>query len=123
MPFDRSAAFAPVSVVADMPMLLVVRAELPARDVKEFMALARERPGGLFYGSPGYGTTGHLGMELFMHETGLRLPHVPYKSAAEAGQAALARQTARRVGNPPTGVAQPWGGGPRARRGAGEEAR
>src|SRR2546423_2966831 len=50
MPFDPQAAFAPVSVVADMPMLLVVRAELPARDVKEFMALARQSPGGLFYG-------------------------------------------------------------------------
>jgi tripartite-type tricarboxylate transporter receptor subunit TctC len=114
MPFDPAAAFAPVSVVADMPMLLVVRADLPARDVKEFMALARERPSGLFYGSPGYGTTGHLGMELFMHATGLRLQHVPYKSAAEAVQAALAGQTAAMFDNPPTVMAQIRAGGLRA---------
>src|SRR3989442_13054941 len=104
MPFDRSAAFAPVSVVADMPMLLVVRAELPARDVKEFMALARETPGGLFYGSPGYGTTGHLGMELFMHTTGLKLQHVPYKSAAEGAEGGPPRPTPAQFANPPPGV-------------------
>jgi tripartite-type tricarboxylate transporter receptor subunit TctC len=114
MPFDPAAAFAPVSVVADMPMLLVVRAELPARDVKEFMALARQTPGGLFYGSPGHGTTGHLGMELFMHATGLKLQHVPYKSAAEAVQAALGGQTAAMFDNPPTVMAQIKAGGLRA---------
>ncbi len=83
MPFDAATAFAPITVVADMPMLLVVRKDLSARDVKESIALARETPGGLFFGSPGNGTTGHLGMELFMFATGLKLQHVPYKSAAE----------------------------------------
>ena len=114
MPFDPRAAFAPVSIVADMPMLLVVRADLPARDTREFMALAREKAGGLFYGSPGHGTTGHLGMELFMHATGIRLQHVPYKSASEAVQAALAGQTAAMFDNPPTVMAQIRAGGLRA---------
>ena len=112
MAFDPRAAFAPVSIVADMPMLLVVRADLPARDAGEFIKLAREKP--LFYGSPGHGTTGHLGMELFMHATGLKLQHVPYKSAAEAVQAALAGQTAAMFDNPPTVMAQVRAGGLRA---------
>ena len=114
MPFDPAAALLPVSVVADMPMLLVVRRELAARDVREFLALARGTPGGLFYGSPGHGTTGHLGMELFMHATGVKLQHVPYKSAAEAVQAALAGQTQAMFDNPPTVMAQIRAGGLRA---------
>ncbi|HEX6158058.1 MAG TPA: tripartite tricarboxylate transporter substrate binding protein [Burkholderiales bacterium] len=114
MPFDPATALTPVSVVADMPMLLVVRRELSARDVREFMALARSTPGGLFYGSPGHGTTGHLGMELFMHATGVKLQHVPYKSAAEAVQAALAGQTQAMFDNPPTVMAQIRAGGLRA---------
>ncbi|HEY1289376.1 MAG TPA: tripartite tricarboxylate transporter substrate binding protein [Burkholderiales bacterium] len=112
MPFDPASAFTPVSVVADMPMLLVVRSELPVRDVREFMALAKRQA--LFFGSPGYGTTGHLGMELFMHATGVRLQHVPYKSAAEAVQAALAGQTQAMFDNPPTVMAQIRSGGLRA---------
>src|SRR5438105_4641545 len=112
MPFDPAAAFAPVSVVADMPMLLVVRNDLPARDVREFLELAKK--GQLFFGSPGHGTTGHLGMELFMHATGVKLQHVPYKSAAEAVQAALAGQTQSMFDNPPTVMAQIRSGGLRA---------
>jgi tripartite-type tricarboxylate transporter receptor subunit TctC len=109
MAFDPRTAFAPVSIVADMPMLLVVRADLPARDAAEFIKLAKEKP--LFYGSPGHGTTGHLGMELFMHATGLKLQHVPYKSAAEAVQAALAGQTQAMFDNPPTVMAHIRAGG------------
>jgi hypothetical protein len=112
MAFDPRTAFAPVSIVADMPMLLVVRADLPARDAAEFIKLAKEKP--LFYGSPGHGTTGHLGMELFMHATGLKLQHVPYKSAAEAVQAALAGQTQAMFDNPPTVMAHIRAGGLRA---------
>ena len=114
MPFDPASAFVPITVVADMPMLLVVRNNLEARDVKSFMALAKSAPGGLFFGSPGHGTTGHLGMELFMHATGLKLNHVPYKSAAEAVKAALAGDTAAMFDNPPTVMAQIKAGGLRA---------
>jgi tripartite-type tricarboxylate transporter receptor subunit TctC len=91
-----------------------VRSPLAVRDTREFMELARQTPGGLFYGSPGHGTTGHLGMELFMHATGLKLQHVPYKSAAEAMQAALAGQTQAMFDNPPTVMAQIKAGGLRA---------
>jgi len=106
MPFDAATAFTPVTVVADMPMVLVVRNDVAARDVKEFIGLARSTSGGLFYGSPGNGTTGHLGMELFMAAAGVKLEHVPYKSAAEAVQATLAGQTSALFDNPPTIMAQ-----------------
>lgn len=114
MSFDANTAFAPVSLVADMPMVLVVRKDLPARNLSEFLALAKNTPGGLFYGSPGNGTTGHLGMELFMHATGLRLQHVPYKSAAEAVQAALSGQTSTMFDNPPSIMSQIKSGSLRA---------
>ncbi len=106
MPFDAATAFTPVTVVADMPMVLVVRNDVAARDVKEFINLARSTSGGLFYGSPGNGTTGHLGMELFMVAAGVKLQHVPYKSAAEAVQSTLAGQTTALFDNPPTIMAQ-----------------
>ena len=112
MAFDPRTALVPVSIVAEMPMLLVVRADLPARDAREFIAAAKEKQ--LFYGSPGHGTTGHLGMELFMHATKLKLQHVPYKSAAEAVQAALAGQTQAMFDNPPTVLSQIRSGGLRA---------
>jgi tripartite-type tricarboxylate transporter receptor subunit TctC len=106
MPFDPARALQPVSVIAEMPMLLVVRTQLPAHNVRQFIDLARREPGGLFFGSPGNGTTGHLGMELFMQATGVKLQHVPYKSAAEAVKAALAGETHCMFDNPPTVMGQ-----------------
>ena len=114
MPFDAATAFTPVTVVAGMPMLLVVRNDVAAKDVKEFIALNKATSGGLFFGSPGNGTTGHLGMELFMHAAGVKLQHVPYKSAAEAVQSTLAGQTQALFDNPPTIMAQIKAGGLRA---------
>ena len=114
MPFDAATAFTPVTVVADMPMVLVVRNDVAARDVKEFIALNKSTSGGLFFGSPGNGTTGHLGMELFMHAAGVKLQHVPYKSAAEAVQSTLAGQTQALFDNPPTIMAHVKSGSLRA---------
>ena len=114
MSFNPATAFAPVSMVAEMPMILVVRTQLPAQTVAQFIDLANKQPGGLFYGSPGNGTTGHLGMELFMQATGVKLQHVPYKSAAEAVSAAIAGQTAGMFDNPPTVMAQIKAGNLRA---------
>ena len=114
MPFNPATALQPVSVVAEMPMLLVVRAQLPAQSVAQFIEAAKREPGGLFFGSPGNGTTGHLGMELFMQATGIKLQHVPYKSAAEAVNAAIAGQTHAMFDNPPTVMAQIKAGALRA---------
>jgi tripartite-type tricarboxylate transporter receptor subunit TctC len=104
MNFDPNGSLTPITMVADMPMLLVVRKSLPVRNLNEFIQLAKNQE--LFYGSPGNGTTGHLGMEFFTHATGLKLQHVPYKSAAEAVQAALSGQTSTMFDNPPSILAQ-----------------
>lgn len=104
MNFDPQTAFTPIFMVADMPMVLVVRKDLPVKNLTEFIQLAKSKE--LFYGSPGNGTTGHLGMEFFMHESGVQLQHVPYKSAAEAVQAALSGQTSTMFDNPPSIISQ-----------------
>lgn len=114
MPFDPQVAFAPVTVVADMPMLMVVRADLPAKNLLEFIALAKRDPEKMFFGSPGNGTTGHLGMEMFQSVAGVRIGHVPYKSAAEAVTAAVGGQTSGMFDNPPTVLAQIRAGSLRA---------
>lgn len=106
MPFDAETAFAPVTVIADMPMLLLVRADGPVRSVSDLIALAKRDPDRVFFGSPGNGTTGHLGMELFRAATGTRIGHVPYKSAAEAVTAAVSGQTLGMFDNPPTVMSQ-----------------
>lgn len=105
MPFDPVTAFAPVSVVADMPMLLVVNPKVPAQSLAELIALARAAPGKLNFGSPGIGTTGHLGLAMFMHVAGVEITHVPYRGAAPAIQDLLAGQIDGVVDNPPTVIA------------------
>lgn len=84
MPYDTLKDFAPTSLVSVVPLALVVHPALPARSLKEFMALARSRPGRLTMGSAGSGTNSHLCGELFQTHTGLRFVHVPYKGSAPA---------------------------------------
>lgn len=102
MPFDPATAFVPVSNVADMPMLVVVSPKVEAKTLAELVALAKANPGKLNFGSPGVGTTGHLGLALFMHAAKIKLTHVPYKGAAPAITDLLAGQIDGVVDNPPT---------------------
>src|ERR1700686_1197368 len=102
MPFDPVTAFAPVTVVADMPMVLVVHPKVAAHSLQDLIALARAEPGKLNFGSPGTGTTGHLGLAMFMPVAGVRVTHVPYRGAALAVQDLLAGQIDGVVDNPPT---------------------
>ncbi len=102
MPFDVETAFIPVSNVAQMNMLLVVHPKVKAENLKEFVALARKEPGKLNFGSPGIGTTGHLGLAMFMHAAKVRITHVPYKGAAPAVTDLIAGQIDGVVDNPPT---------------------
>lgn len=74
--------FAPVSLVAVVPNLLVVNNALPVKSVKELIAYAKANPGKLTFGSPGIGATAHLSMELFKTLTGTSMVHVPYKGSA-----------------------------------------
>jgi tripartite-type tricarboxylate transporter receptor subunit TctC len=102
MPFDPETAFVPVSNIAEMPMLLVVNPKVEAKTVQEFLALARAQPDKLNFGSPGIGTTGHLGLAVLMHTGNIKLTHVPYRGAAPAITDLLGGQIQGVVDNPPT---------------------
>ncbi len=82
--FDFERDFAPVSLVATVPNVLVVNPEVPAKTVKEFIALAKSKPGGINFGSSGSGSSVHLSGELFNMVAGVKLTHVPYKGSAPA---------------------------------------
>ena len=79
MPYDMTRDFAPVSLVASTPNLLVVNADLPVKTVAELIAYGRANPGKLSFGSPGIGTSIHVSGELFKSMTGVDMIHVPYK--------------------------------------------
>jgi tripartite-type tricarboxylate transporter receptor subunit TctC len=82
LPFDAVKDFTPLGLVVDIPATVVVHPSLPARNVKEFIALAKSRPDQIFYSSSGPGTVGHLAGELLNAQAGLKLVHVPYKGIA-----------------------------------------
>ena len=79
LPYDPHKSFAPVMLMGTSPLTLVVSNYFPAKTVKEFIAQAKRRPGDLNYASAGTGSVFHLSMELFQHETGTKMVHVPYK--------------------------------------------
>lgn len=84
MPYDAAKDFAPVLPLAIGSLAFVTHPSLPARSVREFIALAKARPGEINYASPGNGTPHHLAMELFKQRTGIRLTHIPYKATGPA---------------------------------------
>jgi len=77
--YDPLKDFAPITRLVSAPLVLVGPADLPAKDVKELIALAAAKPNALSYGSPGSGTVGHLAGAMFMNEAKLKAVHVPYK--------------------------------------------
>lgn len=79
MGYDTLRDFAPVTLVAAAPQLLVVNPSVPAKSVKELVALAKAKPGALNFGSGGAGTLAHLGGEMFKTMAGVNMVHVPYK--------------------------------------------
>lgn len=82
LPFDTQRDFAPVSLLAENAMVIVVHPSFPPRTVKQLIALLRSRPNEINYGSSGIGSPPHLATELFKHMTGTNMNHVPYKGAA-----------------------------------------
>lgn len=84
MPFDTLKDLSGVSMLAISPILISATNSLPAKDVKELIALARQQPGKLSYASPGSGSSMHLGGELLKSEAGIDIVHVPYKGAGGA---------------------------------------
>ena len=79
LPYDPNKDFKPLSLLAKVPSLYVVRPDLPAKDMKEFVALAKAKPGALNYGSAGNGSAGHLAFEYLKAATGTFVLHVPYR--------------------------------------------
>ena len=84
LPFDVEKDFAPITLVATIPQILVVHPSVPASSVKELIGLAKRKPGALNYASPGSGSPGHLAGELFKLRTGTQIVHVPYKGGGPA---------------------------------------
>ena len=84
MPYDAAKDFAPIVLVATLPNLMVVNPSVPARNVKELIALAKAKPGELAFASAGNGTSQHLSGELFKKMTGVDMIHIPYKGSAPA---------------------------------------
>jgi tripartite-type tricarboxylate transporter receptor subunit TctC len=92
LPFDSEKDLVPVSLVAEIPELLVAHAGQPFSDMAGFVQYARALPGQLTYASAGNGTLPHVTMELLLQRLGLRVTHVPYKGAAPALNDVLAGQ-------------------------------
>ena len=79
LPYDPLRDFAPVGLLTAQPTLLTVHPSLPAKSVREFIALAKARPNEILYSTAGNGSAPHLSMTLFASMTGIKIVHVPYK--------------------------------------------
>jgi len=86
LPYNPDTAFAPISLVAELPLVLLVNASLPVKTTQEFIALAKSKPGELTYSSAGNGSSTHLAASLLENATGTKLRHVPYKGGGPAMQ-------------------------------------
>ena len=84
LPYDADAAFAPVSLLAELPLAMMVNPSVPARTAAEFVALAKSQPGKLSYSSAGAGGAPHLVGEMFKDQTGTFMLHVPYRGGGPA---------------------------------------
>ena len=94
LPYDTRKDFAPISLVANLPMVIGGSNKLPARTVPELVRAAQADSGKLTFGSAGNGNTGHLAAELFASAAGIRMTHVPYKGSAGVVNAMLAKYSA-----------------------------
>jgi tripartite-type tricarboxylate transporter receptor subunit TctC len=79
LPYDANTAFRPISLLSKVPSLYVVRPDLPVKNLQEFIALAKSKPGALNYGSAGNGSAGHLAFEYLKMVSGSFVLHVPYR--------------------------------------------
>ncbi len=92
LPYDTAKTFAPVVLMVSVPNLLLVAEDVPAASVADLIRLAKASPGNLNYASAGNGTFPHLAVELFKLQAGINLTHIPYKGAAPAMNALLAKE-------------------------------
>ena len=92
VPYDTQRDFTPVTLVAKSPSVLIVHPSVPAKNVREFVALAESRPGKLNYASASPGTVGQMAAELFKSMVGVNIVEVPYKGATQALTSLLANE-------------------------------
>ncbi|MCW5746219.1 MAG: tripartite tricarboxylate transporter substrate binding protein [Alphaproteobacteria bacterium] len=81
LPFDPVRDFAPISIALSMPSIVAVNNDMPVRSLAELIALAKEQPGKISYGTPGIGTPQHIAGELLGHLAGIKMEHIPYRGA------------------------------------------
>jgi tripartite-type tricarboxylate transporter receptor subunit TctC len=99
VPYDPLRDFAPITLAATAPNVLIVHREIPAQTLADFITLARGKPGALSYGTPGIGTSPHLSMELLKSMAGIDLQHVPYRGTAAAVTDVISGQIAATFAN------------------------
>ncbi len=100
LPYDPIRDFTPITQIASYQHMFVVHPSVPAKTVKDFVALARAKPGTLTVANSGSGTPGHLAAELFMTTAGIKYVHVPYKGSAPATTDLLGGQVVAMFNNP-----------------------
>jgi tripartite-type tricarboxylate transporter receptor subunit TctC len=106
LPFDVQKDFAPITLLGDVPNILIVNKDVPAKSVQEFMSLAKQQAGKLNYGSSGNGTSMHLAGEQFKAATKLDIVHVPYRGSPAATADLIAGQIQAMFHQVPTVIGQ-----------------
>ena len=104
LPYDPHKAFSHITTAVSVPHVLVINPDVPAQTFREFIALAKSRPGKLNYGSGGVGTNTHLGGELLKTLTGIYMVHIPYKGAGAVLQDLMGNQVQALVTSLPTAL-------------------
>jgi tripartite-type tricarboxylate transporter receptor subunit TctC len=104
--YDPANAFAPVALIASVPIVLAVNPSVEAKNVNELVAVAKAKPGSLSFGSSGNGSTNHLAGELLKSMTGIDILHIPYKGAAPAMNDLVAGHIPMMFDNMPAVLAQ-----------------
>ena len=99
LPYDPATAFTPVSMLGTGPVVLAVTSKLPVNSVQELLALAREKPGQLYYASAGVGSFQHLASALFKMQSGADIVHVPFKGGGPAMVDVIAGNTQIAIGS------------------------
>jgi tripartite-type tricarboxylate transporter receptor subunit TctC len=92
VPFDPIGDFEPVIHASSVPLILIVHPSVPAKSLREFIALAKAHPGKINISSSGEGTISHLALELFKLETKTNVVHVPYRGGGPARNAVIAAE-------------------------------
>jgi len=110
VPFDPEKDFAPISLITSLPFVLLAHPSVPATNVRDLIALARQQPGKLSFGSAGNGTSNHLAGELFKSIAKVDMLHVPYKGSAPALADLLGGQISTMFDLTPTALTQIAGG-------------